>query len=230
MIKLTNINKTFILNGRSKTVAKDINVTFPSGVSIGLLGRNGAGKSTLLDMIAGTQLPTRGTITSTGSISYPVGFAGSFHPELTGAQNARFVARIYGVDTDQLLEFVEDFADLGVHFGLPFRTYSAGMRSRLAFGVSMGIKFDTYLVDEVTSVGDAAFRAKSSALFHERMKTSGALVVSHSLGMIRDLCEAGAVLDEGQLFYYPKIESAIKHYEIAIRGQARPKKPRQGQA
>lgn len=227
MIKLTNINKTFILNGKSKTVAKDINVTFPSGISIGLLGRNGAGKSTLLEMIAGTQLPTSGTITSTGSISYPVGFAGSFHPELTGAQNARFVARIYGVDTDQLLDFVEDFADLGVHFGLPFRTYSAGMRSRLAFGVSMGIKFDTYLVDEVTSVGDAAFRAKSSAVFHERMKTSGALVVSHSLGMIRDLCEAGAVLDDGQLFYYPKIEKAIKHYEISIKGQARQKNRRQ---
>ena len=111
MIQLSNINKTFFLNGKSKVVAKDINAIFPSGVSIGLLGRNGAGKSTLLEMISGTQLPTSGKISSTGSISYPVGFAGSFHPELTGAQNARFVARIYGVDTDQLIYFVKDFAD-----------------------------------------------------------------------------------------------------------------------
>lgn len=222
MIHLTNLNKTFVLNGRSKVVAKNINATFPSGISIGLLGRNGAGKSTLLQMISGTQLPTSGNISSTGSISYPVGFAGSFHPELTGAQNAKFVARIYGVDTDELVNFVKDFAELGVHFDLPFRTYSAGMRSRLAFGVSMGIKFDTYLVDEVTSVGDASFQTKSSALFQERMKESGAIVVSHSLPMMRNLCEAGAVLENGKLYYYANIERAIKHYGFVIRGQLPP--------
>lgn len=222
MIQLSNLSKTFLLNGKSKVVAQNINAVFPSGVSIGLLGRNGAGKSTLLQMISGTQRPTSGSISSTGSISYPVGFAGSFHPELTGAQNARFVARIYGVDTEQLTAFVEDFAELGVHFNLPFRTYSAGMRSRLAFGVSMGIKFDTYLVDEVTSVGDAAFQTKSSALFQERMKTSGALVVSHSLPMIRRLCTAGAVLEKGHLFYYDEIRVAIKHYNYVIQGKTPP--------
>ncbi|MEY8097507.1 ABC transporter ATP-binding protein [Falsihalocynthiibacter sp. S25ZX9] len=222
MIQLSNLSKTFFLNGKSKVVAQNINAVFPSGVSIGLLGRNGAGKSTLLQMISGTQRPTLGSISSTGSISYPVGFAGSFHPELTGSQNARFVARIYGVDTEKLTEFVKDFAELGVHFDLPFRTYSSGMRSRLAFGVSMGIKFDTYLVDEVTSVGDAAFQTKSSALFQERMKTSGAIVVSHSLPMIRKLCSAGAVLEKGRLFYYDGIEDAIKHYNHVIQGRTPP--------
>lgn len=219
MIRLSNINKTFVLNGKQKVVAKDINAIFPSGVSIALLGRNGAGKSTLLEMISGTQLPTSGSISSTGTVSYPVGFAGSFHADLTGAQNARFVARIYGVNTDQLIHFVKDFAELGVHYDLPVRTYSAGMRSRLAFGVSMGIKFDTYLVDEVTSVGDAAFKSKSAALFKERMKTSGAVVVSHSLSMIRKLCQSGAVLEAGQLYYYESIEDAIQHYKIVIEGK-----------
>lgn len=213
MILMSNLNKNFILNGKSKVVARDINVIFPSGISIGLLGRNGAGKSTLLEMISGTQLPTSGSITSTGTISYPVGFRGSFHGDLTGAQNARFVARVYGVDTDQLIHFVEEFAELGQHFYLPFRTYSAGMRSRLAFGVSMGIKFDTYLIDEVTSVGDAAFKRKSAAVLKERMETSGAIVVSHSLSMVRRLCSAGAVLEQGQLHYYDDIERAIEHYD-----------------
>lgn len=112
-----------------------------------------------------------------------------------------------------MVEFVKNFAGLGEHFHLPFRTYSSGIRSRLAFGVSMGIPFDTYLVDEVTSVGDAAFKAKSSALFKARMTTSGAFVVSHSMRMVRDLCQVGCVLDGGKLYYYDDIEAAISHHE-----------------
>lgn len=212
MIHLENLSKTYVLRGERKVVADNINVTFPTGRSIALLGRNGAGKSSLLRMIAGTMDPDAGQILSDGTISWPVGFAGSFHPELTGAQNTRFIARVYGVDTGELAEFVEDFAQLGKHFRLPFRSYSSGMRSRLAFGVSMGIKFDTYLVDEVTSVGDAAFRQKSEQVFLSRMADSGAIVVSHFMGMIRRLCNAGAVLEEGMLTYYDDLEAAIKHH------------------
>jgi capsular polysaccharide transport system ATP-binding protein len=213
MIRLENLTKSFILEGRRKLVLDNVNMTFPSGLSVALLGRNGAGKSTLLQIIAGSLAPTSGRVVSTGTISWPVGFAGSFHPELSGAQNTRFVARIYGVDSDELVDFVENFAGLGVHFQLPFRSYSSGMRSRLAFGVSMGIRFDTYLVDEVTSVGDAAFRVKSSAVFKERMKTAGAFVVSHSMGLVRDLCQAGAVLEKGKMIYYDDIDAAIAHHE-----------------
>jgi capsular polysaccharide transport system ATP-binding protein len=213
MIRLENLTKIFTLEGRSKVIVKDVNIEFRSGLSVALLGRNGAGKSTLLQMIAGNLAPTSGRIVSTGTISWPVGFAGSFHPELSGAQNTRFVARIYGVDTDELVRFVENFAGLGQHFHLPFRTYSSGMRSRLAFGVSMGIPFDTYLVDEVTSVGDAEFKAKSAAIFKARMKTAGAFVVSHSMGMVRDLCQAGVVLQGGHMHYYDDIEAAIAHHD-----------------
>lgn len=212
MIRLENLTKIFSLEGRRKVILKDVNIEFRAGLSVALLGRNGAGKSTLLQMIAGNLAPTSGRIVSTGTISWPVGFAGSFHPELSGAQNTRFVARIYGVDTDELVRFVENFAGLGQHFHLPFRTYSSGMRSRLAFGVSMGIPFDTYLVDEVTSVGDAEFKAKSAAVFKARMQTAGAFVVSHSVGMVRDLCQAGAVLEGGHLHYYDDIEAAIAHH------------------
>jgi capsular polysaccharide transport system ATP-binding protein len=210
MIRFEHLTKVFSLEGKHKRVADDINATFPTGRAVALLGRNGAGKSTLLEMIAGTVTPTSGRIVSSGTISWPVGFAGSFHPELSGAQNTRFVARIYGVDTDQLIEFVEDFAGLGQHYRLPFRSYSSGMKSRLAFGVSMGIGFDTYLVDEVTAVGDAAFRARSSQVFKERMKTSGAVVVTHSMQQVRELCDAAAVLNEGKLRYFEDVEEAIQ--------------------
>ncbi|MEO5614735.1 MAG: ABC transporter ATP-binding protein [Cypionkella sp.] len=218
MIRLEHLTKTFVLDGQRKVVLQDVNLEFPSGSAVGLLGRNGAGKSTLLRMIAGTMDPTSGRIVSTGTISWPVGFAGSFHPELTGIQNTRFIGRIYGADTDELVAFVEDFAGLGMHFRMPLKTYSSGMRSRLAFGVSMGIPFDTYLVDEVTSVGDASFRAKSAQVFRARMKTAGAFVVSHSMGMIRDLCDVAVVLESGQLYYYEDLEAAITHHNRNMLG------------
>lgn len=200
------------MDGQRKVVADNINMTFPTGAAVALLGRNGAGKSTLLQMIAGTSDPTSGRIVSTGSISFPVGFSGSFHPELSGQQNTRFIARIYGADTDELCDFVEDFAGLGVHFRLPLKTYSSGMRSRLAFGVSMGISFDTYLVDEVTAVGDAAFRTKSTALFKARMQQAGAVMVTHSMAQVREMCTAAAVLEHGKLVYYDDINAAIVHH------------------
>lgn len=213
MIRLEHLTKVFVLNGQRKVVANDICVDFPTGASIGLLGRNGAGKSSLMQMIAGNMDPTSGRILSDGTISYPVGFSGSFHGDLTGAQNTRFVARIYGIDTEALVAYVEDFAELGVHFHLPFHTYSAGMKSRLSFGVSMGIPFDTYLIDEVTSVGDAGFRAKSSAVFMDRMSKAGALFVSHSPGMVKQLCDMGAVLENGKLTLYDDVDEAIARHE-----------------
>lgn len=218
MIKFEKLTKVYALEGRRKMVANNIDVVFPTGRAVALLGRNGAGKSTLLRIIAGTEAPTKGRILSTGTISWPVGFAGSFHPELSGAQNARFVGRIYGVDTDSLIDFVEDFAGLGVHFHLPFRTYSSGMRSRLAFGVSMGIGFDTYLVDEITAVGDAEFREKSDRVFKARLRYAGAVMVTHSMAQVRALCDAAAVLEEGRLTYYDDVEMAIVHHNRNMAG------------
>lgn len=209
MIHLQNLSKSFAIRGRRKVIARDITCSFPPGKSVALLGRNGAGKSSLLAMISGFLEPDAGKIEITGTISWPVGFAGSFHPDLTGGQNVRFIGRVYGVDTDALIAFVRDFAELGAHFDMPVRTYSSGMKSRLSFGVSMGVKFDTYLVDEVTAVGDADFKKKSRAVFLERMKESGALFVSHSMGGVRKFCDAGAVLENGRLTYYDDVEEAI---------------------
>ena len=213
MIVLQGIAKRFRTATGVKVVADGIDLTLPSGVSVALLGRNGAGKSTLLEMIAGTVRPDAGRIVSDGTISWPVGFAGSFHRDLTGVQNTRFIARVYGVDSDALVEFVEDFAELGGHFRMPVASYSSGMRSRLAFGISMGIRFDTYLVDEVTAVGDAAFRAKSRKVFLARMAESAAIVVTHSMPQVRKLCDAGAVLEDGRLSYYEDLEEAIAHHQ-----------------
>ncbi|HKL44968.1 MAG TPA: ABC transporter ATP-binding protein [Roseovarius sp.] len=209
MIELRNLTKSFQTPRGRKYVARKLNAVFPTGQAVALMGRNGAGKSTLLQMISGSMRHDSGQIITAGTVSFPVGFAGTFHRDLTGAQNCRFIARIYGVDTDELLDFVSDFSGLGGHFNMPVRSYSSGMRSRLAFGISMGIHFDTYLVDEVTSVGDRAFRAKSAEMFKDRLKTRSAVVVTHSLGEVRNLCNAGAILENGTLRFFDDVEEAI---------------------
>ncbi len=216
MIRFEALTKSFWLRGERKVVIDNLNLTLPPGRSLALLGRNGAGKSTLLKMIAGTMRADSGRIVSDGTISWPVGFGGSFHPDLTGAQNVRFIARIYGVDTEGLLAFVEDFAELGKFFQMPVRSYSSGMRSRLTFGASMGIRFDTYLVDEVTAVGDAVFKRKSRAVFVDRMRHSSAIMVSHSMNQIRQFCNAGLVLENGQVQYFEDLEEAIELHQAML--------------
>ena len=212
MIRFENLTKSFWVRGHRKIIIDDLDLTLPSGKSLALLGRNGAGKSTLLQIIAGVLPADRGRVVTDGRISWPVGFGGSFHPLMTGAQNTRFVGRVYGVDTGALELFVSQFAELGDHFYMPVRTYSAGMRARLGFGLSMGIPFDTYLVDEVTAVGDANFNRKSRAVFRERMNHASAIMVSHSMSQVREFCNAGLVLDRGLLHYFDDLEEAVARH------------------
>lgn len=210
MIRLQDVSKRFYARGVETIVADGINMTFPQGMSVALLGRNGAGKSCLLKMISGTMQPNSGSVEVAGSVSWPVGFAGSFHGDLTGLQNTRFVARIYGVDTDQLVTFVEEFSELGDRFRLPVRSYSQGMRARLGFALSMGIAFDSYLIDEVTAVGDAAFREKCEAALTQRLKGRSAVIVSHSLGFLKRVCQAGVIIEDGRAAWYDDLTEAIR--------------------
>lgn len=216
MIRLENLTKSFRIKGEKKVVIDNLNLTLPPHTSLALLGRNGAGKSTLLEIIAGISRPDSGRVVTDGTISWPVGLGGSFHRDLTGAENVRFVARIYGVDTDDLVAFVEDFAELGKSYHMPVRSYSSGMRSRLTFGCSMGIKFDTYLVDEVTAVGDKTFKKKSRQIFAERMKTSSAIMVNHNLKEVRKYCNAGIILEHGRAEYFEDLDEAIALHESML--------------
>jgi len=216
MIEFRDLTKGYYVRDEYVTVINRLNLTLPTGKSLALLGGNGAGKSTLLKLVAGILRPDDGEVVSDGSISWPVGQGGSFHRDLTGAQNTRFLARVYGVDTDELLSFVEDFAEIGDHFHMPMRTYSSGMRSRLTFGISMGIPFDTYLVDEVTAVGDARFRRKSSQVFRARLEAASAILVSHNLGELKDFCDAAILLHNGDLEYFDDLDQAITRHKVLM--------------
>lgn len=213
MIELRNLTKVYRTGKVRRIILDDVTLTIPRGRSLGLLGRNGAGKSTLLNMIAGTVEPDEGRIVRHGTVSWPLGFSGSFHAMLSGAQNVRFVARIYGCDVETLIDYVADFSELGEALYMPVNTYSSGMRARLAFGVSMGIAFDYYLVDETTAVGDANFRKKCRAVFADRLSKSDVIMVSHSMGTLTDYCQAGAVLEDGKMTYYENIADAIAAHE-----------------
>jgi len=210
MIRFENLTKGFDVNGQRKLVIDNLNLTIATGRSLALLGRNGAGKSTLMQIIAGNMRADSGRVLSDGTISWPIGLAGAVHPNMSGAQNTRFIARVYGVDSEELVDFVQDFAQLGSHFFMEVRTYSSGMKGRLMFGLSMGIKFDTYLIDEVTSAGDAAFRSRSVALFHERMNSSDAIMVNHNLSELKEFCDAALVLEHGKLTHFDDLDEAIE--------------------
>lgn len=216
MIKIENLTKSYRTPAGRHYVFKDLNIELPSGKSVALVGRNGAGKSTLLRMIGGIDRPDSGNIITDKTISWPVGLSGGFQGSLTGRENVKFVARLYA-KKDELKDkvaFVEEFAELGKYFDMPIKTYSSGMKSRLGFGLSMAFKFDYYLVDEVTAVGDARFKQKCADLFKERHAEASFLMVSHSLNSLKEFCDVALLINSDKdIKIFSKIDEAISHYK-----------------
>lgn len=215
MIELRNVTKVYSTHAGDHVVLDRINAIFPPNVSVGILGRNGAGKSTLLRIIGGAEQPDAGRVIRRGKVSWPIGFTGGFNGSLSGEENCRFVARIYGADVDSVVEFARGFADIGNYFRMPVRTYSSGMRARLAFGLSMAIDFDVYLVDEVTAVGDRVFQEKCRRAFAERRERSSVIMVSHQLSTMKEYCSKFALLLRGQLTMFDDIDEVERLYKTA---------------
>ena len=211
MIKVRGLTKTYTYNGKKATILNNIDFDIHSGESIAILGANGAGKSTLLRILGGTDVPDSGVIESDASISWPVGLVGGFQGSLTGRENVTFVSRIYSPKyrINERIRYIEEFAVLGVYFDRPFKTYSSGMRSRLAFGLSMAFDFDVYLIDEVTSAGDQRFREKSKQLLLDKRKRSDFLMVDHNLWGLKLHCDRAFLLDGGKIEIYDNLEEAV---------------------
>ena len=212
MIQLNNVFKFYRTEGHTKVVLDHVSALFDSNRSYGLLGVNGAGKSTTLRLIVGTELPNSGKVRRTVRVSWPLGFGGGFHHLMTGRENVHFVARVYGADIRRATAFVEDFAEIGEYMDVAVKTYSSGMMARLAFGLSMAIEFDVYLVDEITAVGDARFQARCREAFRSRRKSASVIMASHSMADIKDYCDHGGVIVDGQLIMYDSADKAIEMY------------------
>ena len=217
MIRFDNVAKSFALERGRHVVLDGVSATFPTGSRMGVLGANGAGKSTLLRMIAGSEMPNEGRIHTTGRVSFPVGFTGTFHPLHSARENVRFLAFIYGMDIGEVTGWIEDFAELGRYFDEPVATYSSGMAARIAFATSFAFDFDIYLVDEAIEVGDARFRAKCGAAFAERMNSASLVLVSQNMHTIRQYCDCGALLHGGKLQVFASVDEAVGVYEKVLR-------------
>ncbi len=212
MIELIGVEKSYPGKHGRIHVLRGIDAQIPSDVSVGILGANGAGKSTLLRIIAGAERPNYGRVVRSGSISWPLGFSGSFATSLSGAENLRFVSRIYNADIERVTEFVSQFSELGPAMNEPVRSYSTGMRSRLAFALSMAIDFQTYIIDESLAVGDADFYAKCEAIFEERRQRSNILMASHSPETIRRYCSKTGVMYRGKLTLFDSVDEGYDFY------------------
>jgi len=197
MIQLQEVTKTYRTRGGMNTVLSGVSFTVERGERLGILGRNGAGKSTLIRIISGAEMPTTGTVTRTMKVSWPLAFSGGFHGGLSGLDNLRFICRIYGVDVQDKREFLEDFSELGKYLMEPVKTYSSGMRARLAFGISLAIDFDCYLIDEIVAVGDERFRAKCEVELFQKRRDKTYIIVSHSPTYMRKHCSRTLSLTEG---------------------------------
>lgn len=214
MIHFINIAKSYATGAGVKVVLRPTSLSLPTNRRIGVLGRNGAGKTTLLSLIAGTEYPDQGQIISTARLSWPLGFGIGLHNDLTGVENIAFVARINETDIDEAISFVTGFAELGDYLRMPVRTYSQGMRARLAFGISMAIRFDCYLVDELTGVGDKRFQERCRKAFEARSASAGMLYVSHSERSVKQYCDSALVLYDGRLVAFEDIDEAIRFYNL----------------
>ena len=210
MIRFENVSKTYHLRKFEKLVLDDLSFEIPDRANLGICGHNGAGKSTLMRLISGVEAPSKGHINRQVTCSWPIGYTSCFQSTLTGADNTRFIARVYGRDERQIMDYVEEFAQLGPYFHQPIFTYSAGMSARLAFGVSLAIDFDCYLVDEVTGAGDERFRMKCEAALHKRRETGTLIMISHDFNTLRAYCSTGAVLRHGKLVFFDDLEEAIE--------------------
>lgn len=205
-------------HGLGPWVLKGVSFVIPTNVSVGLIGANGTGKSTLLRIIGGVDLPTRGRVERRSNVSWPMGFGGGLQRSLTGRQNAKFVCRIHGHEDDipERLEQIQKFATLGPAFDEPVRTYSSGMRARLLFALSLAFDFDVYISDELTAVGDAAFKAKARAEFKKLADHASIIMVSHSEGILRQFCQAGIWLHDGQADWFDDINHALQEYRKSV--------------
>ena len=220
MITITNLHKRYRTDhGMGRWILSGVNLTIPPHKNVGLVGRNGAGKSTLLRLIGGIDVPDKGTVERHCRMSWPLGLAGGLQGSLTGRQNAKFVCRLHGDDHDikEKIAFIHEFSELGEAFDEPIKTYSSGMNARLKFAISMAFQFEVYLVDELTSVGDAAFAKKAKQAFNDLADRSNLIMVSHDEKMLTQFCQSGIWLHDGQAHWFDDIAEALHHYKQTIR-------------
>ncbi|MCB1390905.1 MAG: ATP-binding cassette domain-containing protein, partial [Rhodobacteraceae bacterium] len=214
MLEFYNVSKSFWTGKTRKVILHKASFRIELGQSVGILAANGTGKTTIINMMAGLEKPDEGTITRTCRVSFPLGFMGGINPRHTATENARYIARLYQLDPDEVEAFCRWMCDIGEYFDMPVGTYSQGMRSRFAFSLMLAIEFDLYLVDEgMPATTDVKFNKRAGAMLKERLENATVLIVSHQAETLERYCKSASVLRDGQLTFFDTLEEAKAIYD-----------------
>lgn len=216
MLEFENVSKSFWTGRQRKVILDRASFRVELGNSMGILARNGTGKTTIINMMAGLEKPDEGQIKKSCRVSFPLGFMGGVASQHTARENARFIARLYGLDPDYVEAFSRWVCGLDEYFDMPLSTYSSGMRSRFSFSLLLALEFDIYLIDEgMPGTADVEFNRKAGTILRDRLASSTVIVVSHQASTLERFCRSGAVLRDGKLTMYETLEEAKWHYENA---------------
>lgn len=209
-LSVRGLSKTY--RTATRPLFTDLNFSLERDGRLAVLGRNGQGKSTLIKIIGGVLSPTEGSVRWRMSPSWPIGFGGGFQGSLSGIDNIRFLSRVYQKDEREVMHAVDDFAELGAKLKMPVKHYSSGMRARLAFGLSLAIDFDCYLIDELVAVGDARFQQKCHEELFERRAHKAFIMASHNMDMVKNLCDRVLIVENGKAKMFTDVDEAIDIY------------------
>jgi capsular polysaccharide transport system ATP-binding protein len=214
MIAFENVSKSFWTGKSRKVILDNASFRVEVGNSLGILARNGTGKTTIINMMAGLEKPDEGKVIRTSRISFPLGFMGGIIPKHTATENARYIARLYGLDPDYIESFCRWLASIDEYFDMPVGTYSSGMRSRFSFALMLALEFDIYLIDEgMPSSTDVEFNRKAGQVLRQRLSNATGVVVSHQPATLEKFCKSAAVLRNGRLYMFETLEEAKRLYD-----------------
>lgn len=214
MLEFVNVSKSFWTGIQRKVILDRASFRVELGQSLGILARNGTGKSTVVRMMAGLEKPDEGEIRKSCRVSFPLGYMGGLVANHSARENARYIARLYGLDPDYVEAFVRWTCHLEEYFERPINTYSSGMRGQLSLALMLAIEFDIYLVDEgMPQTTDSGFNARAAMILKERLEKSTLVIVSHQMKTLERFCSRAAVLRNGQLTVYDSLEEAKHDYE-----------------
>ncbi|MGR3466914.1 MAG: ABC transporter ATP-binding protein [Shimia sp.] len=219
MLELVEVSKSFWTGKQRKVILDRASFTVELGNSIGLLAQNGTGKTTLINMMAGLEKPDEGQIHRRCKISFPLGFMGGVVNKHTAMENARYIARLYGLDPDYVEAFCRWMCELKEYFDMPLGTYSAGMRARFTFALMLALDFDIYLIDEgMPQTTDVNFNKKAGAVLKERLETTTIVIVSHQAETLEKFARSAAVLVDGKIHQFDTLEEAKQLYDYETQG------------
>ncbi|MCA0940509.1 ATP-binding cassette domain-containing protein [Salipiger pacificus] len=219
MIEFDMVSKSFWTGERRKVILDRVSFQVTVGESIGILAPNGTGKTTLIRMMAGLEKPDEGEIRRTSRVSFPLGFMGGVVSKISARENARFIARMYGLDPEYVEAFCRWLCGLGEYFDQPIGTYSSGMKARFTFSLMLALDFDIYLIDEgMPSSTDAEFNRKAGEILAERLRTTTIVIVSHQPAILEKFARKAAVLMDGKLHQFDTLEEAKRLYDYETQG------------